>query len=204
MPEDRGGSTDTDHLLNQLLHIKTSGDETTMAQTPLPRETLSPDEMENIRVGYQVAVNLWIFFGELIWAKYNAMLVVNGIVAAAIGIVLTSTQPLAPSIMVGLSIIGLILCTLWAQLLSRGRAYLDPYISAARELEDRYLGILSIIRRGNEFNAGKTVLYEIDGKSVSVGMGFPANKVRTGQASYLIIAVFALMYALMLAMALRR
>jgi hypothetical protein len=176
-----------------------------MAEALPPKEVLSPEEMENVRVGYQVAVNLWWYFGDLVWAKHNAMLVVNSVVAAAIGIALTSGQSLV-ILTVGLSVIGLILCALWFQLVKRGLDYLSPYIASARELEE-YLGDpVEIISRGNKFNAHEEVTYQIigaDGEPFTAQMSVWGRLLRTGPASYLVIAAFAVVYVLMLIQALQ-
>jgi len=34
------------------------------------KESVNQPEIDNARIGYQVAVNLWISEGELLWSKY--------------------------------------------------------------------------------------------------------------------------------------
>jgi len=174
-----------------------------MTEASSLKKVSSPEEMENVRVGYQVAINFVWYLGEMVWAKYNAMLVVNSVVIAAIGIGLTSQQSL-PILTVGLSVVGLILCILWFQLVKRGVDQLSSYMAAARELEDEYLANrVRVISRGNDFAAGKQVTYQIGGKSKTIRMSSWGRLMRTQAASYLVIAVFAVVYALMLIQALR-
>jgi hypothetical protein len=169
-----------------------------MSVAPTPDEAILPEEMESIRVGYQVATNLWWYLGDLVWAEYNAMLVVNSVVVAAIGIGLTSQQPL-PLLTVGLPAIGLVLCALWAQLLARGTAHYLPYLAAARELEDEYLGNrVRVISRANEFNEGQKVVYRIGGQPRTLRMSFWSRILPTRRTAYVVISVFSAMYVLLL------
>ena len=57
-----------------------------MAQQQEPNDLSKQPDLDNARVGYQVAVSLWIHEGELIWSKFNALLVANSIILAAIGV----------------------------------------------------------------------------------------------------------------------
>ena len=43
-------------------------------------------EPEDLRLGYQSAIALWTYEGNLVWSKFNAMLVANSVVAAIIGL----------------------------------------------------------------------------------------------------------------------
>jgi len=173
-----------------------------IADTSL-NEVPNSESMENARVGYQVALNFVWYLGDLVWAKYNAMLVVNGIIIAAIGIGLTGQQPL-PILAVGLPVVGLILCALWFQLVRRGVDHMSSYMAAARELEDEYLSNqVRVLSRGNDFGAGKEVTYQIGGKRSTIRMSVLGRLMRTGPASFLVIAVFAIVYVLMLIEALQ-
>jgi hypothetical protein len=176
-----------------------------MTEALSPKEALSPEEMENVRIGYQVAVNLWWYLGDLVWAKYNAMLVVNGIVAAAIGIGLTSQQP-APILTIGLSVVGLVLCVLWFQLVELGFGLFVPYIAAARELEEKYLDRVKVVSRGTEVVQGKSMNYEIEkgGEPITLSVQLTdiARKAETQKTAKLVIAVFAAAYVIMLIQAL--
>src|SRR5690349_10694594 len=82
----------------------------------------SPDPDPNpadIQIGYQAAVALWIYEGNLIWSKFNALLVANSIVLAVFGLSLGSSR-LPQPFTIGLPIAGIILCAAWAILTKRG------------------------------------------------------------------------------------
>jgi hypothetical protein len=158
------------------------------------------EELENARAGYQVAVALWSHLGRLVWSEYNAMLVVNGIVVAAVGITVEGKLPFPT---VGLSIVGLVLCALWFQLLRRGTQHYQPYVAAARELEDKYLGDhVTVISRGNRFAQHEEVTYEIDGKPITLRMPWLGGLASTKVTDSLVIALFAVVYSVMLIQAL--
>jgi len=42
------------------------------------------DDNSDARVGYESAINLWVYQGEQIWARFNVMLVANSIMIFAI------------------------------------------------------------------------------------------------------------------------
>jgi hypothetical protein len=101
-------------------------------------EDKDSDALENARIGYQVAVNLWTFQSNLNWGRFNAMLTANSIITAVIGIVLTNQSSLI-ILKILLPIVGLVFCTLWVFLMTRGRDYHRYWISQACELEEKYL-----------------------------------------------------------------
>jgi hypothetical protein len=94
--------------------------------------------LENARVGYQVAVNLWTFQSSLNWGRFNAMLTANSIIAAVIGIVLFNSSSLI-ILRILLPVVGLVFCMFWVILMVRGRDYHRYWISQACELEEKYL-----------------------------------------------------------------
>lgn len=67
---------------------------------------------ENARVGYQVATSLWVYEGETLWSKFNALLVANSIILGSIGLSMTASSRLV-LFSVGMPIVGIILCGLW-------------------------------------------------------------------------------------------
>ena len=94
--------------------------------------------LENARVGYQVAVNMWIYQGNLNWNRFNAMLTSNGVIVSVIGFVLSSESRLTAFAVV-LPVVGLVLCALWAVFAARGFVYHKYWALRARELEESYL-----------------------------------------------------------------
>jgi len=93
-----------------------------MDETQQPVDGLCLDLEENARIGYQAAVDLWIAEGEQIWARFNAMLVVNSIIVAVIGFALGG-QRMLPVITVSLPIAGLVVCAVWYVLMKRDFEY---------------------------------------------------------------------------------
>ena len=131
------------------------------------------------------------------------VIIIAIVVIAAIGIGLTGQQPL-PILSVGLPVVGLILCALWFQLVRRGVDNMSSYMAAAQELEDEYLNSqVRVLSRGHDFGAGKEVTYQIGGKRSTIRMSVLGRQMQTGPASFLVIAVFAIVYVLMLIEAFR-
>jgi hypothetical protein len=152
---------------------------------------------DNARIGYQVAVALWIAEGEQIWARFNAMLVVNSIIVAVIGFVLAGQHPL-PVLVVVLPLAGLIVCAVWFILMKRDFEYQSYLIYSARETEERYLGPIRTVSQGGSFVRGEVVELMISGSPVKRRMSWMARQFRDRTTAYVVILVFAVLYIVML------
>ncbi len=152
-------------------------------------------QIEDARVGYQAAVQLWTYEGEQNWARFNVMLVANSIIIAVLGLVITGAQP-SLSASVVLSIVGLILCLTWFLITKRGFDYQKYYVLSARELEEHFLSkVVTTASRGGTFADGHPVSIEIGGKPTSVRMSWWSRRASAGTISLIVILLFAVVYA---------
>jgi hypothetical protein len=79
------------------------------------------ENVENARIGYDVAMATCQWEGELIWSKFNAMLVANSVVLAMLGLTITYTGTRQLKLVtVVISIAGVVLSLLWGLLTRRG------------------------------------------------------------------------------------
>lgn len=143
--------------------------------------------IENARVGYQVAVDLWTFQSSLNWNRFNAMLTANSIITAVIGLVLYS-QPSLAILKIGFPLVGLWLCSLWVFLTVRGSDFHMYWKSQACELEEKYLSnVLSTV------SGAQSIRFS------------PLSKSRLGRSQdvviYGVIAAFASVYLIALGVA---
>ena len=115
--------------------------------------------LENVRVGYEVAVNLWTYQGNLNWNRFNAMLTANGVIVSVIGFVLSSESRLTAFAVV-LPMVGLVLCALWTVFAARGFAYHKYWGLQARELEESYLApaVRTVCRAKSPEKGGEVAL----------------------------------------------
>jgi hypothetical protein len=118
---------------------------------------MADENIENARIGYQVATNLWIYEGNTAWAIFNAMLVANSIVLAAEGIGSGLVKKWFP-------VIGFVLCIMWYSLNSRGLQVHDYRVHVSREIEEMYLRPVNILSRGAKFHNGDNVNVFIGGR----------------------------------------
>lgn len=96
-------------------------------------------EKEDARVGYQVAVDLWTYQGQLNWQRYNVMLVANSVIIAVIGAILSgqlAAQRSQPLLMISLAGVGFVLCIAWVLLTARGFDHHRYWILCAWGLEE--------------------------------------------------------------------
>lgn len=173
----------------------------TVAHTDKSEETFS----EQAVVGYQAAITLMCYEGELVWSKFNAMLVGNSIVLAILGVSVQSATESGPkSLLLALSAVGLILCFVWFVLVTQGFEHHYYWTLSARELEERFLqppvGTLS---KGASYFSGQEIVLSIgDGtrtlKKSRLGLFMRAKTLATVSiiafvAVYISFAVYGLL-----------
>jgi hypothetical protein len=124
-------------------------------------EHKNPSTIENARVGYQVAVDLWIFQSSLNWSRFSAMLTANSIITAAIGLVLYSQSSLS-LLKIGLPLVGLCLCFLWVILMARGSRFHMYWVSQARELEKYLSDAVGTVLGAQSIQFGRLASYSQD------------------------------------------
>ena len=156
------------------------------------------EEHADAQIGYQAAIALMTYDGGLIWSKFNAMLVANGFVLAIAGV--TASAPTAPTaLQKAIAAGGLVLCLLWANLTSRGFDNYVYWIQSARELEDLQLASpVRTLSRGAAFAGGMSVELSIGGVVTSRRMSAASRLLTARWNAYLIIAVFAVLYVVVL------
>ena len=150
---------------------------------------------DDARLAYETAVSLAIYEGELIWARFNAMLLVNSIIAGAIGFVVNDRQgQTLGSISFGLTIVGMVLCIFWTCLITRGFRFYRYWIFSARELESRTNPALKILSRLSDFSSGQPVKFNLDGQEHILRMDWSARLMTAQQVSLATVAIFFIMY----------
>ena len=160
-------------------------------------------QIEDARIGYQAAVDLWTYEGEQNWARFNVMLVANSIIIAVLGLSVTGPNG-SPSISIVLSIVGLILCISWFIITKRGFDYQTYYVLSARELEERFLSdIVITTSRGGTFADGCPISIQIDGKPKRLQMSWWSRLSSAGSISLIVVLVFAIVYMLAILQAVR-
>jgi hypothetical protein len=155
----------------------------------------APPDLANARIGYQQAVNLWIYEGNQVWAKFTALIYANTIVLATIGVVATGNGAarLVP-FRVALAILGLVLSVSWIFLTKRSFDYYKYWIFSARELEERYLSPVQVVSRGGRFAEGREVKFNVSLPNNECATACTNKRPRIAAICYLIIAVFISLY----------
>ena len=150
--------------------------------------------IENARTGYQVAVTLWTYEGNLIWSKFTAMVYANTIVLATIGLLITS-KPEFQFLRIALAVLGLQLCLAWFWIIKRSFDYHNYWVFSAHELEALYIQPVETVARGVKLARGERVTFKTPD-------GFTYQRGRVGPkieyVSYSVIAVFVVVYIITL------
>lgn len=162
------------------------------------KDLTEQSEVENARVGYQVATSLWVYEGESLWSKFNALLVANSIVLGSIGLAMGASSRVVV-FSVGMPIVGIILCVFWFLLTKRSFDNYIYWIFSAREIEERFLiNSVKTISRGGDFTDGKEISLQIGSKPRKFQMSRLGRLLRVRWISYFIIGLFLVMYTLIL------
>ncbi len=150
--------------------------------------------------GYQTAVQLWIYEGELIWSKFNAMLVANSIVIGILGIAISSNDFIVPKYyIIGLVAVGIVLCLAWYQLMKRGYDTLIYWIFSASEIESNHLNpTIKTFQRGWKFSAGEEVEFDLQDKKLTHKATKAHQALRVSTTSNFVIGIFVLLYLVVL------
>ena len=153
---------------------------------------------ENVRVGYQAAIELWIYEGQNNWQRFNAMLVANSILIATIGLSLRDRDPLV-IIAAGASFIGIMLCLMWITLTSRGADYHEYWVKSARELEVKLdSSDVRTVDRGAQFASGNVVTFDFDEAENQHRMSWLSRRLRIQTIARGVVLAFLAIYVLML------
>jgi len=157
-------------------------------------EYITPEQLENARAGYVVAINCAGFYVNAIWSIFNTMLGTNTAIFLTMGYVLITHQEYSIDVLAFLISIGIALCFIWFILVGQDIKFNEYYMNSARELEERYLfERVQTLSRGGEFAAGEKVYMTIDKKFTP----FQLNRIQKIPAAFLaysIIAIFSIIY----------
>ena len=153
-------------------------------------------KIENARVGYQVAIDLWLYEGQLQVQKFSALLLANSIILGAVALIKSSETPIF-ALSLGLPIAGLSLCVLWFLLSKRGFENYYYWIKTARELEEAHLSdIIVTVSRGAKYVDGNEVVLTLDGNKEKMQMSVLGKLLNVQKVWYIMISIFAIVHVL--------
>jgi hypothetical protein len=173
----------------------------TQAQRPtLPVPTVSAPEvrLENARVGYQAALNLWNTQAQLASSRFSVMVVVNSVILATIGLGIAYNRSFPLFFVQVLSIVGIVLCLVWLHAHSRASEHNNYLMYSARELESYLTDPVVTVSRGELFSEGNEVTLTIDNERKKLRLSWLPRLARAESFSYFSIASFLLLYAFIL------
>lgn len=156
----------------------------------------------DLETAYQVAVDLWTYEGNLIWAKFNALLVANGLYLPTY-ILAQSIANVSRFLLILLPVAGLVVCGAWFLLTKRGFETYVYWVLSARELEKRLPSSpTNVIQRGGAFADGEVVSIEVDHRRRSLRLSPTSRTLTAARIAYAIIGVFAVVYVALVILAL--
>lgn len=155
-------------------------------------------KVETARVGYQVAIDLWLYEGRLQVKKFSALLLANSIILGVVALVKSSDAPIF-GLPLALPIAGLGLCVLWFLLSKRGFENYYYWISSARELEETHFSdIIVTVSRGAKYVDGNEVFLSLGGSNEKIQMSVLGKLLNVRKIWYVIISIFAFIHVMFL------
>jgi len=94
-------------------------------------------DIQKAAAKYRVAIDKNISESEILWSRYNAMLVFNTLLITTIGFVFQN-QTIGGDLLLLLPILGLISCLVWFTVTRKGFIWINYWIYSARKLEEEY------------------------------------------------------------------
>ena len=149
---------------------------------------------KNIRIGYQMAIEMWAHCGDEVWSRFNSMLVAHSIIVYA-GISALLENPPFKNLIYILSVAGIVICFLWAIMMERAFAYQDYYLFTARDWEESASGELAPIKT---ISVGRDFRHVGKNSDIKEGCFDCISKwflhINAKRASIYVIVVFEVLY----------
>jgi len=159
-----------------------------------PKTTLDTTTLEIAKLGYEAAIQLWMGETQNRMSEYNAMLVANSLILAAVGFSYQITN-FYPPVKYFLPIVGLAICLVWYMSGKRAVEQAIFHIYFARELEGKYFsGVFKHLHNGHLFGRGQPIEFILEGKPRIRRMKFWGRLVKRQVFFNFIILIFAIMY----------
>jgi hypothetical protein len=167
------------------------------------RSEREKEKKDDIRVGYQVASNLWICENKIYWSRFNTLIVANSILLVTIGWFFSNKLGDDEAFLnifssMVIPIVGIILCIFWFLMSYRGSVYQKYWIFSTRELEEKYLVNVVTSSRGGGLTEGKEVRFDFENSEPKIVKMPWFCKFRVEWSSYMIIGLFAFVYLIIL------
>jgi len=172
--------------------------ETRMPSHPVENVGPSEDRLENARVGYRAALDIWQAQTRLTSSRFNVMIVANSIILGAISLTIRGSRLMPAFFTRGLSLVGIVVSLAWLHAYRRASQHNSYFLWSARELESYLADPVVTISRGATFSEGNEVALTIDGEKKKLRLGWLARIARTESFSYFVIAAFMLLYIALL------
>lgn len=152
-------------------------------------------QIENARVGYQVAINLTNHEEQQIWSRSGTMLVANSILVVAISRAMTSSQEVAQWIPILMAPLGIFLCFLWICIVERTHSKCDYWVKSAGELERDYLcGPVVTLTRGKRLSDYGWVRMQTEQETETIEMSWVGKVFQIKMIPRLMGGAFIVLY----------
>jgi len=159
---------------------------------PVPAVRPPQERLENARVGYQAALDLWNTQAQPASSRFNVMVVANSIILGTIGLAIAYSRSFPLFFTQGLSLVGIVLWLVWLHAHWRASQYNNYLALSARELENYLSDSVVTVSRGASFSEGNEVTLTIDNERKRLRLSWLPRLARTESFSYFSIASFLL------------
>jgi len=148
---------------------------------------------EKAKLGYQMAIEMITYEGQLIWRSFASMVTANSLIIALAGFGLKVFPGMAGQKLV--PCFGIAICVCWFLVISRQYGTYGYWFAWARALESEYLSpVVRTISVGAEFARGSAVTVG----TRKLRQNLLGRLFKVQWLTYVVILTFLLLYALLL------
>ena len=167
-----------------------------MENKNLNKESSLYSDRDDTKIAHQTVCTMYTHEAQLVWHRYNVLLVANSILLAIIGII-SSKNSLSLIFSISLPVVGFVLCIIWHSMTKKGFAATVHWAWEAERIESSLPEIMrAFSNRRNRIN-GASVTYTVGNKTRLVRNSWLSRHIFSiHRLSYAIIWLFGIIYLL--------
>jgi len=149
---------------------------------------------ERAKVGYQMAIQLIAYEGQIIWRSFQGLLTANSVLILLIGAIIRfySNYTVLKTV---LAIAGLVLCFCWILVQMRQSDYYAYWFAWARFLEQTHFSpVVNIVTEGERFSRGEIPIIDTANKVNVPRMRWGSRLFKVEWLIYFVILIFIGIY----------
>lgn len=174
-------------VLNPPIVIEPDGTRPFPAETP---DGTRSHVLEDSRMAYITSTTMFFTEHQVTWSRFNALVVVHGILLAGLGTLLPRPESILLTQM--LCLVGLLLSVIWWNSVTLCHDALDYWFYTALEIEQAFDGRVRTLQEARDFRRGRPIHRPLADRTLK--RSWITRYLTTRRLSYLTVLVFSCIY----------